>query len=113
MAGMFNARCSIEQIIQHSSASEFAPKSQHQLITASPNAAVDNRLIYKKHDGAVRYHTNEMRAKTAVQAAEALLPNDCLGAVNYTAVVSKARASVMNSKRSRGLKCILCAVLLP
>ena len=66
------------------------------LTIASPNAAVDACLVYKKHDGAVWYYTNEMRAQAAVKAAKALLPNDCLCAVNEAAVMSAGQGQVRN-----------------
>ncbi len=57
------------------------------LLLVSPNAAVHNRLIHKKHYGTVRNHTDEMRAKAAIKPAKALLANDGLCAVHNAAIV--------------------------
>ncbi len=73
------------------------------LTIASPNAAVDACLVYKKHDGAVGYHTDEMRAQAAVKPAKALLPNDGLCAVNEAAIMSAGQIRNVNGKRVQGV----------
>ncbi len=72
------------------------PQHKNFLAFAAPNAAVHNRLVHKKHDGAVGHHTNEMRAEPAVQTTKALFAYDGLCAVDDASVVPGCQRSVMN-----------------